>query len=80
MSMETRKRIVVEVETSLTDKQIEANGATIYLCEPEGECHQVLELVVEPRRDSRDTRGWQVDVEARLSEIERQLGLFKDGK
>lgn len=64
----TRKWIVVEVETDLTDKQIETHGASIYLCEPDGECHLALTVEVEPRRN---TRGWQVDVDARLDALEK---------
>ncbi len=33
--MKQRKRIIVTVDTDLSDKQIEANGVTVYMPEPE---------------------------------------------
>jgi hypothetical protein len=43
-----RKKILVTVDTELTDGQIEAQGATLYLCEDTGgdHCHSALEVRV----------------------------------
>jgi hypothetical protein len=46
----TRKRIIVTVDTDLTDKQIEGNGVTVYMPEPEGDCHQAIAVEVERAR------------------------------
>ena len=53
-----KKRIVVDVETDLTDKQIESHGATLYLLEPGGDCHIAQAVrVVHPTKTAKTAKA-----------------------
>lgn len=63
------KRILVTVETELTDNQILRNGATLYLCEPEGICHIATEFEIQ-KEAVEEPDPEEPDLEARVASLE----------